>query len=190
MRNLLFFALVLLMMGFAVGAASQSGMSDMGSDNCEKVDPKALLKNEIRNDSIVGLVSDKDFIVYTSGHHGYIWSLLADVDSSYMVAIGSTRDSAVSVGSLPKDNPLLSWAFDSLPVKAENMTPVYRTEYFPIYTRLIVCSDSGDRIFGMDNAIGYEGPDSIAFNDKLGRLHYYMLWLAMEEYRDKMPTPK
>jgi len=144
----------------------------------------------IGNESIVNLVVNKDYIFYLTGHHGHIWSLITDSDSCYMCFAGNTRNGELKRGMLPKGNQLLSWGFDSLPEKALNMIPIYRKEYFPFYTRMIVYSDCGKRIFNMDNAIGYKGPDSASFNRELNRLRYFMFWQASTEYQDKLPIPE
>lgn len=187
MRNILFLTLTLIMTSFVIEEENDIGKAE---NSCrEKINQKELLRNVIRNCSIVNLVEDKDFILYQFGHDGCNWSLVADVDSCYMVAAGSSRNGVINVGSLPKPNQQLSWGIDSLPEKALNMKPIYHKTYFPIYRRLIVCLDRGSRIFDMNDAIGYEGPDSASFNKELGRLGYFMLWQAMPDHQDKMPMP-
>ncbi len=187
MRNILFFTLALFMTSFVIVEDNYKGNAEKSYK--EQINKEELLRNVIRNCSIVNMVEHKDFILYQFGHDGYNWSLVADADSCYMVVAGSSINGVINVDSLPKHDQLLSWSFDSLPEKALNMKPIHHKTYFPIYRRLIAYTDNGNRIFDMNDAIGYEGADSASFNKELGRLSYFMLWQALHGHQDKMPMP-
>ena len=136
----------------------------------------------------------KDFLYYSTGHHGVVWSLVYREAGSYRMRIGTTRGNNQvmnaefdTVAFLNANGTLLAWGLDTLPVIAKKMTPQYRTVYWPIYESLYsLNAKTGDEFFS-DNAIGYSGPDSVAFNEKFTKLNMLMYWLAAPEVRQVIP---
>ena len=92
-----------------------------------------------------------------------------------------------TVAFLNANGKLLAWGLDTLPVIAKKMTPQHRTVYWPIYESLYgLNAKTGDEFFS-DNAIGYSGPDSVAFNEKFTKLNMLMYWLAAPDVRQVIP---
>ena len=156
----------------------------------------------IENQSVPQTVRDslkvemvgKDFLYYSTGHHGVVWSLIYREAGSYRMRIGTTRGNNQvmnvefdTVAFLNANGKLLAWGLDTLPVIAKKMTPQHRTVYWPIYESLYsLNAKTGDEFFS-DNAIGYSGPDSVAFNEKFTKLNMLMYWLAAPEVRQVIP---
>ena len=145
-------------------------------------------------DSLKVEMVGKDFLYYSTGHHGVVWSLVYREAGSYRMRIGTTRGNNQvmnaefdTVAFLNANGTLLAWGLDTLPVIAKKMTPQYRTVYWPIYESLYsLNAKTGDEFFS-DNAIGYSGPDSVAFNEKFTKLNMLMYWLAAPEVRQVIP---
>lgn len=156
----------------------------------------------IENQSVPQTVRDslkvemvgKDFLYYSTGHHGVVWSLIYREAGSYRMRIGTTREynqvmnaEFDTVAFLNANGKLLAWGLDTLPVIAKKMKPQHRTVYWPIYESLYsLNAKTGDEFFS-DNAIGYSGPDSVAFNEKFTKLNMLMYWLAAPEVRQVIP---
>lgn len=141
-------------------------------------------------DSLKVEMAGKYFLYYSTGHHGVVWSLIYREAGSYRMRIGTTRGNNQvmnaefdTVAFLNANGTLLAWGLDTLPVIAKKMTPQHRTVYWPIYESLYgLNAKTGDEFFS-DNAIGYYGPDSVAFNEKFTKLNMLMYWLAAPEVR-------
>lgn len=145
-------------------------------------------------DSLKVEMVGKDFLYYSTGHHGVVWSLVYREAGSYRMRIGTTRGNNQvmnaefdTVAFLNANGKLLAWGLDTLPVIAKKMTPQHRTVYWPIYESLYgLNAKTGDEFFS-DNAIGYSGPDSVAFNEKFTKLNMLMYWLAAPDVRQVLP---
>lgn len=90
-----------------------------------------------------------DYILYTTGHHGIIWSLVASDSSSMYLHNGTTRPYMEKVDcilpdtmSFIKDNrKTISWGFDSLPKAAHLIVTSENQPYNPIYAQLYIIRD-------------------------------------------------
>lgn len=145
-------------------------------------------------DSIKMEMSGKDFMYYSIGHHGVVWSLIYREAGSYRMRIGAAQESNVVLNAefdtaafFKTNAKLLAWGLDTLPVIAKGMTPQYRKEYWPIYESLYSLNMKTGDEFVSDNAIGFSGPDSLVFNEKFTKLNLLMYWLAAPEVRQVIP---
>ncbi len=143
-------------------------------------------------------MSHNGYIVYCTGHHGIIWSLIGSDSLGIFLNNGSTRnhieffDDGLSDSlSFIKDNiKTIKWGFDSLSNFAHLLKPLDETTYKPIYNQLYIIKD-GNMTFHYNNSRQYyAGSDSIQFQNKFSILVFLMLWLATPTCRPYMPLPK
>ena len=188
MRNILFLSFILLMICFVDGVAERKTTVANRNDGEGRETIKDEIRNHIRNDSVFKEAISHGHIFYFTGEGGHIWSMIVDTDPDFTVFYGSTRTGELNSINLRKDNALIIWGLDSLPKECSQMNPVYRDTPGLTYTQIMVDTDNG--IFKLNDAIKFIGPDSVAFNNKLNRLHYFMLWLALPELQGELPKPK
>lgn len=139
----------------------------------------------------------KDYILYCTGHHGIIWSLIASDSLGIFLHNGTTRkhvefyDCGLSDSlSFINDNiQTIMWGLDSLSNFAHLLKPLEKATYNPIYNQLYVIKD-GKITFCYNNGRQYyAGTDSIQFHSNLNKLVFLMLWLASPTSRPYLPLP-
>ena len=173
----------------------------MPQDNCyqsiDRDNNNGWLYQMIGNESITDSIYGKNFILYYTGHHGHIWSIILSDSTGYHLYNGSTRHKLAEIEPLPFDTmdllsnnfSTLQWAFDLLAKEAKSMTPHIKKEYSPIYNEMIVFNR--DKIvFRLNNTDKFSGCDSLEFNSKLQKIEYLMYWLSSPSIRPYIPIPK
>lgn len=145
-------------------------------------------------DSLYIMLKNRPTIFYSSGHHGYSWSLIARMDSTYQVYSGrvlgsgdcyinefSGSDRFDTTKLFITNNAILSWGFDTISAEVINMKKVYREPFITIWTDLSVFNSNGENVFSSDNAISFAGIDSVTFNKKYHKLCLIMWWISSDE---------
>ena len=183
--------IIIILCGFIICI---SGLSVQLRHSRNEVNSETI-ENTIRtsniNDTLSTKIIGKEFIYFTKGHHGHIWSLAINNVDKYILIAGNTRIGSIRIDTISSDNSILSWGIDSLQYFFGKMNSVYCEFYWPFYERLVLYSDNAKLMFDSENAISYSGPDSVYFNEKLNRLKYFMYWSALDiEVQKKLPMPK
>lgn len=140
--------------------------------------------------------TNQDYIFYSTGHHGHIWSKFLRDSVGLHISIGTSRsrnDQAICQSfdtiNLIEDNiKTIAWGFDSLWREAKQLKPVYRTMYNPVFKELYIVRNN-DTLFTLGDAEKFIGKDSNVFNHKLQKLMSLMSWLASPSIREYLPTP-
>lgn len=141
-------------------------------------------------DSIPDIIEGKEFLYYTTGHHGHIWSLAVPEENHYIIVSGNTRTNVCRIDTLSKNESTLKWGLDTMALYSHKIKPVARSSYWPFYEQLTLFSSHGEIIFDCTNTNTYICTDSVTFNKKLKELKYLMYWLATPiEIQLKLPTP-
>ena len=142
------------------------------------------------DDTITGLIEEKEFLYYTKGHIGHIWSLAVPENDHYIIVSGNTRNNVCRIDTISINEPVLKWGFDSMALYYHKIKPIDRSFNSPFYERLVLCSPQKEIIFDCIDTYAYSGPDSVNFNNKLTKLKYLMYWLATPlEIQKKLPAP-
>nr|MBD5376723.1 hypothetical protein [Bacteroides sp.] len=168
----------------------------------------STIANNITNDkedtwiqAIVGeqniSMQHNDFILYCTGHHGIIWSLIAYDSLGIFLHNGTTRnhvefsDCGLSDSlSFINDNiKTIMWGFDSLSNFAHLLKPLEETTYNPIYNQFYVIKDGNITFRYNDRRQYYAGSDSIQFHGNFSKLAFLMFWLASPTCRPYLPLP-
>lgn len=142
------------------------------------------------DDSITDIIGEKEFLYYTKGHNGHIWSLAVPGKDYYIIVSGNTRNKDCRIDSISINEPLLKWGLDTMALYCHKMKPVERSFYWPFYERLVLFSSQKEIIIDCADTDTYSGTDSVAFNTKLNELKYLMYWLATSaEIQKRLPSP-
>lgn len=175
---------ILFFVSFNMGASDRKNVKDSNSS----------FSFELLSDSIKKIVSNREFIIYDYGHHGKKWCLIYEKGDSYDIIIGTTRNephSFVSVIDTMKlmdsYRDLICWGIDTLPYITKDMVWQYPKQWSSFYHSLSVFNEHSNCIFNSNNAMGFEGFDSIVVNDNFSRLCYLMHWLSAPEIRSLLP---
>lgn len=144
------------------------------------------------DDSIVSIIEGKEFLYYTKGHHGHIWSLVVSEKERYILISGNTRkNDCLRIDTIYTSEPILKWGLDTMKSYCHKMKPVEKSSYWPFYERLVLFSSSREPIFDCTETDTYSGTDSVIFNKKLNELKYFMYWNAVPiEIKEKLPSPR
>lgn len=141
-------------------------------------------------DSIADMSEGKEFLYYTTGHHGHIWALVFSQNGHYIVVSGNTRNNDCRIDTISINESRLKWGFDTMAFYCHKMKPVENSSYWPFHERLILFSSQNEIFFDSSDTNTYSGVDSVIFNKKLKELKYLMYWFASSiEIRKKLPTP-
>ena len=141
-------------------------------------------------DSINDIIEEKEFLYYTKGHHGHIWSLVVPETIHYVIVSGNTRNNEIRIDTISINESVLNWGLDTLALYCQKMKPVTSSSYSPFHERLVLFSAQKEIIFDCTDTNTYSGTDSVTFNKKLNELKYLMYWLATpKEIQKKLPTP-
>lgn len=138
-----------------------------------------------------------DYILYFTGHHGIIWSLIGLDSLGIFLNNGTTRNHAEFFDcglsdslSFIKDNiKTIMWGFDSLSNFAHLLKHLEETTYKPIYNQLYIIKDGNITFRYNDSRQYYAGSDSMQFQSNFSKLVFLMLWLASPTCRPYMPLP-
>lgn len=140
--------------------------------------------------SITDILEGKEFLYYTKGHHGHIWSLAVSEKSHFIIVSGNTRNNDCHIDTISIKESVLKWGLDTLALYCHKMQPVASSPYWPFHERLVLFSSSKKIIFDCTDTNTYSGTDSVTFNKKLNELKYLMYWFATPiEIQKKLPTP-
>lgn len=142
-------------------------------------------------------INCNDYIFYCAGHHGIIWSLITSDSLGISLYNGTTRkhidyenQSIPDTLSFIKNNiKTIRWGIDSLSNAAQSLTPLKNRVYNPIYNELYIIKDGNLSFSYNDSNVFYNGADSIEFHNKLNKLAFLMLWLAVPSGRPYLPLP-
>lgn len=141
-------------------------------------------------DSITDIIEGKDFLYYTKGHHGHIWSLAVSDKSCYIIVSGNTRTNDCYIDTVTINESILKWGLDTMASYCLKMKPMANDSYWPFHERLVLFSSKKEIIFDCADTNTYSGTDSVTFNKKLNELKYLMYWMASpKENQKKLPTP-
>lgn len=168
---------------------------NMGADSKNNtIDNNLHISLEFLPDSIKEFVLDKQFILYDYGHHGKKWCLIYEDGYSYNIKIGTTRNESPNLASkidtaklVDSYRNLICWGMDTLPNITKDMDRLYPKQWSGFYRSLSVFNRQSNCIFNSNNAIGFEGPDSIHINENFLTLCYLMYWISAPEIRHLLP---
>lgn len=168
---------------------------DMGADDITNIiDDNPCVSLELLPDSIKTIVYDKKSLIYDYGHHGKNWCLIYEDGDSYNFKIGTTRNKQPDLGAkidtallIASYRTLIRWGMDTLPDITKGMVWQYPEQWSTFYSSLSVLNDQSNCIFNSNNAIGFEGHDNTAINEKFLELCYLMRWISAPESRDLLP---
>lgn len=168
---------------------------NIGADDIKNANDSNLpFSFELLSDSIKEIVSNRKFIIYDYGHHGKKWCLIYEEGDSYDIKIGTTRNEphrSVSIIDTMKlmdaYRDLICWGMDTLPNITKDMNRLYPKQWSGFYRSLSVFNQQSNCIFNSNNAIGFEGFDSIVVNDNFSKLCHLMYWLSAPEIRSLLP---
>lgn len=168
---------------------------NMGADSKNNtIDNNLHISLEFLPDSIKEFVLDKRFIIYDYGHHGKKWCLIYEDGYSYNIKIGTTRNESPNLASkidtanlVDSYRNLICWGMDTLPNITKDMDRLYPKQWSGFYRSLSVFNRQSNCIFNSNNAIGFEGRDSIHINENFSTLCYLMYWLSAPEIRSLLP---
>ena len=142
------------------------------------------------NDSITNIIEEKEFLYYTKGHHGHIWSLVVSEKDRYILISGNSRNNDCRFDTISINKSVLKWGLDTMALYCNKMKPVENFAYWPFHERLVLFSSKKEIIFDCMDTATYSGTDSVNFNKKLNNLKYFMYWIAVPiEIQEKLPTP-
>lgn len=142
------------------------------------------------DNSINDLIKEKEFLYYTKGHHGHIWSIAIPEKDYYIIVSGNTRNDNCGIDTIFKDCQVLKWGLDSMALHSQKMDPIESSSDWPFYEQLVLFSSQNEIIFDCTNINNYSGSDSVTFNKQLNKLKYLMYWLATPiEIQKKLPAP-
>lgn len=138
----------------------------------------------------------QNYIYYTTGHHGRIWSKVSRDSTGLLLSNGTTRNWSDQQAWQPFDTlsfnenntQTIIWGLDSLWKEAKQLKPLFKQTYSPIYTELYIIRNN-DTLFKLGDAERFIGRNSKNFNIKLQKLMFLMLWLASPSIREYLPTP-
>ena len=174
------------------------------NDDVPKLDSaNNMCLNTLRSvlpDTIYQSVENRPCILYTYGHYGYSWSIVARIDNRYQAfsgRVGYCGDKYLS-SSKPVNEfdttsffianvPIFEWAFDSIAYLAKDMKAIPPKTFMTVYEDLSVINSNGEFTFSSLNTQTYSGSDSIKFNSSFHRLSLLMRWLADPEIRKYFP---
>ena len=142
------------------------------------------------NDSVAHLTKGKNFLYYTKGHHGHIWSVVIPENDYYIISSGNTRNNDFRIDTISLDIQVLRWGLDTMSLYSNKMGQGENLTYSPFYERLVLFSSQNKIIFDCSNSDIYRGPDSAAINKSLNELKYLMYWIALPvDIQKKLPSP-
>ena len=138
----------------------------------------------------------KNYIYYTTGHHGYNWSKIYRDSTGWHLTNGTTRNWGDKKMFQPFDTislieaniKTIQWGIDSIWKEAKHLRPLDREIYDPFFTALNIIRHN-DTVFSLGSAEKFLGKDSNVFNLKLQKLMFLMHWLASPSIREYLPTP-
>lgn len=143
------------------------------------------------NDSIADIIEEKEFLYYTKGHRGHIWSLVTSEQEHYILISGNTRNHDWRIDTIFIDEPVLKWGLDTMELYCHEMESVKNISDWPFHERLVLFSSQKEIIFDCMETFTYSGTDSVTFNNKLNELKYFMYWIAVPmEIKEKLPSPQ
>lgn len=192
MRLFIFFTCLLI--SSIVSPTDEGSKLDPGKQSC----PNALFNG--LPDIICKSIENKPFILFTYGHYGYSWSIVARIDNRYRAfngRVGYYGDKFLS--SSPPVNEfdstsffiangtIFEWAFDSIAYLAKDMKEIPYEAFVTVHENLSVFNNNGELIFNSLDTQSYSGPDSVKFNSSYHRLSLLMRWLADPEIRKYFP---
>ncbi|MDE6206232.1 MAG: hypothetical protein K2M55_00300 [Muribaculaceae bacterium] len=181
-----------------VGCRVQSGKSTPACDT-EDDEKEYTYEDFIRvyqfNDTILDIIDGNEIIFFSTGHHGYSWTMAVSRNGYYVMLGGSSRDNNLRIDTIITNNPILDWAIDSLAIYGREMKQPKNDGYITIYQDLLVFSADKKLLFEGTNLMNrhFVGPDLKYFYDNFGRLYYYMFYylFSEEELKSiKLPSPK
>lgn len=174
---------LLLMTGLSVCYSQSNGQADSEFDD--------FTKRWAINDTICDIIDGKDFLCFTVGHNGHIWSIAFVNDNDYIILSGSTRENSSHIDTIPAPVPVLRWGIDSLAVQAREM-PTAKNDYFwNIFEQLILFSADKEKLFEWTNSFHFCGKNSEEFNNNFKKLLYFMLWMAFPtDRKELLPEPE
>lgn len=149
-------------------------------------------------DSVYSQVKGNPMILYSSGHYGYLWSIIIRTDTNFRafngkVSYGGDNSANIEASKFDstlffsKNRDLLLWAFDTISTETKKMKIVNREQYFPIFTDISVINSKGVDIFSSYGATAFPGSDSMQFNQKFQKLLLIMSWLSNPKIRQYIP---
>ena len=188
-RRYIFVAIIGLILPFFFNGLA-SDCKDLNDIHFQSI--KSIIGDSVFSD----LIDGKDAIIYYTGHHGIVWSMITYDAEEYRLYNGSTRDWDNQLAMIPidttkfvKDNSIsLKWAFDSLTSEVANMVPCRRMDYNPIYNELLFIHNDSI-VFRLNNTKNFSGDDSIGLNRKIHLLVFTMYWLASPTIREYITIP-
>lgn len=65
------------------------------------------------NDSITNIIEEKEFLYYTKGHHGHIWSLVVSEKDRYILISGNSRNNDCRFDTISINKSVLKWGVAS-----------------------------------------------------------------------------
>lgn len=152
-----------------------------------------FIKRSAINDSIGEIIDGKDFLYFTIGHNGHIWSIAFADSDDYVILSGSTRDNSSRIDTLPGPIPILRWGIDSLAVQACGMTTTTDKSDFHwnIFEQLILFSAYKEKLFEWENSFHFCDKDIDTFNNNFNKLLYFMHWMAYpKDVKELLPQPE
>ncbi len=141
------------------------------------------------------LPDSSDCIFFSFGYHGRNWSIIISDSSGLKIHNGTTMSYPESsyvlhdTARIINDNiRIIKWGLDTLPILSDVMKPNIKKENFGgVFGWGLEVARQGDVCFEKYNYnSNYSGPDSIAFNEKLGGLWSLMFWIAFPD-RKRLP---
>ena len=192
MRIFIFFTCLLI--SFIVSPTDELPKLHSGKHTC----PYALCSG--LPDIIYKSIENNPFILFTYGHYGYSWSIVARIDNRYQAfsgRVGYCGDKYLS-SSKPvnefdttsffiANGTIFEWAFDSIAYLAKDMKEIPRETFVTVYENLSVFNSNRELTFSSLDTQTYSGPDSVKFNSSFHRLSLLMRWLADPEIRKYLP---
>lgn len=192
MRIFIFFTFFLI--SFSVSPTDELPKLRSGKHTC----PNALGSG--LPDIICKSIENNPFILFTYGHYGYSWSIVARIDNRYQAFSGRVEYCGDKYLSSSKpvnefdttsffiaNGPIFEWAFDSIAYLAKDMKAIPPKTFVTVYEDLSVFNSNGELTFSSLDTQTYAGPDSINFNGSFHRLSLLMRWLADPEIRKYLP---
>lgn len=145
-------------------------------------------------------IENHPFILFTYGHYGYSWSIVARIDNRYQSFSGrvkycgdtylTTSTPAIEFDTIhffTANETIFEWAFDSIASLAKDMKAIPHDTFATVYENLSVFNSDGEITFSSHDSQRFSGPDSIKFNSSFHRLSILMRWLADPEIRKYLP---
>lgn len=151
------------------------------------------LERVIPNDSVMNIINNNNSIVFYSGEGGHNWCVVYQNANSYSFILGTNRAEEKKYPALRFDtiklikenSAVLQWAFDSLAIQANRLTPV-SFKKSPFLTKGLFVLENGQIVFHQTyNIEDYSGIGQEQFNKNLEQLHHIFSILTIERYMNK-----